>query len=48
MDASSEAEKDLGYIVTTEIDDRDHCYSIAVMEKLTLKECVAKKCDIDG
>ena len=42
MDESSEAEIDLGCIVTTEIDDRDHCYSIAVMGKPTLKEYVAK------
>ena len=42
MDESSEAEMDLGYIVTTEIDDKDHCYSIAVIGKPTLKECVTK------
>ena len=39
---SSEAETDFGCIVTTKIDDRDHWYSIAVMEKPTLKECIAK------
>ena len=42
MDESSEAETDLECIVTTEINDRDHCYSIAVMGEPTLKECVAK------
>ena len=42
MDESSEAETDHGCIVTTEIDDRDHCYSIPVMGKPALKECVAK------
>ena len=42
MDESIEAETDLGCIVTTEIDDRNHSYSIAVMGKPTVNECVAK------
>ena len=42
MDESSKAETDLGCIVTIEIDDRDYCYSIAVMGKPTLNECMAK------